>query len=212
MNSKVKSILLSLIILVTTFSLFGCSVEPVDIDDANNASPISNNACLNDEEVILEICKSINSIIENKKFEELAQYVHPKKGVRFSQFGFINTDINLVLMPSQIKETTVDRTIYTWGVYAGSGDPIELTISEYFKKFIYIADFLQADEIGYNKNITSSGYPDDLPEIYPNTNTVEFYFPGTNPQYEGLDWKSIKYVFSQYDGNWFVVGIIENQW
>ena len=119
MNSKVKSILLSLIILVTTFSLFGCSVEPVDIDDANNASPISNNACLNDEEVILEICKSINSIIENKKFEELAQYVHPKKGVRFSQFGFINTDINLVLMPSQIKETTVDRTIYTWGVYAG---------------------------------------------------------------------------------------------
>lgn len=212
MNSKVKPILLAVLTLIITFLLFGCNDGPVGSTDINKASTISNNGSLKDKEIILEICNNINLIIENKRFDGLAEYVHPEKGVRFSQFGYINKDKNLILKPSQIKGGNDDKIIYKWGVYSGSGESIELSIIEYFEKFIFIKDFSKAKEIGYNKNITKSGYPDNFSEIYPNTNTVEFYFPGTDPQYEGLDWKSIKYVFEQHDGKWYVVGIIENQW
>lgn len=211
MKSMMKRIEALIIILIIIITLSGCTDMPRGSTDTNGAAPIISNAPYNDNEVILEICKNINSIIEDRRYENLAQYIHPEKGVRFGQFGFINIEINPILMASQIEKVKEDKTIYSWGIYAGSGDPIELTINEYFEKFIYIEDFSQA-ETGYNTNLTSSGYPDDIPDIFPNTNTVEYYFSGFDPQYEGLDWKSIKYIFEKYDGNWFIVGIIENQW
>ena len=49
-------------------------------------------------------------------------------------------------------------------------------------------------------------------EVYDNPIIVEYYFPGFNPEYEGMDWKSLRLVFEQYEDNWYLVGIIHNQW
>ena len=49
-------------------------------------------------------------------------------------------------------------------------------------------------------------------EIYDNPIVVEYYFPGFNPEYEGMDWKSLRLVFEKYEDSWKLVGIIHNQW
>jgi hypothetical protein len=41
---------------------------------------------------------------------------------------------------------------------------------------------------------------------------VEYYFPGFDPQYGGMDWRSLKLVFSQADGSWNLAGIIHDEW
>jgi hypothetical protein len=41
---------------------------------------------------------------------------------------------------------------------------------------------------------------------------VEYYFPGFEAQYEGMDWKSLRLVFEQHQGSWKLVGIIHNEW
>ena len=49
-------------------------------------------------------------------------------------------------------------------------------------------------------------------EIYDNAIVVEYYFPGFNPDYAGMDWESLRLVFEQYENDWKLVGIIHNQW
>jgi len=41
---------------------------------------------------------------------------------------------------------------------------------------------------------------------------VEYHFPGIDPQYGGLDWRSLRLVFQQSGGEWYLVGIIHDQW
>ena len=49
-------------------------------------------------------------------------------------------------------------------------------------------------------------------EYYQSAVVVEFYFPGFDPQYAGMDWRSLRLVFMQQGSDWFLVGIIHDQW
>ena len=62
----------------------------------------------------------------------------------------------------------------------------------------------QVSERGNNMN--------NIAEVYEGKQRAEFYFSGFDPQYEGMDWKSLTLVFDQVDGQWEVIGIIHNQW
>ena len=48
--------------------------------------------------------------------------------------------------------------------------------------------------------------------IYPNNSFAQFYFPGFNKEYEGMDWKSLLLVFQQKQSKLYFVAIIHNQW
>jgi hypothetical protein len=41
---------------------------------------------------------------------------------------------------------------------------------------------------------------------------VEYYFPGFDPQYGGMDWRSLRLVFSDHGGTWYLAGIIHDEW
>ena len=52
----------------------------------------------------------------------------------------------------------------------------------------------------------------NIADAYEGKQRVEFYLSGFDPQYEGMDWKSLTLVFDQVDGQREVIGIIHNQW
>jgi hypothetical protein len=62
----------------------------------------------------------------------------------------------------------------------------------------------QVNERGNNIN--------NIADIYEGKQRVEFYFPGFDPQYEGMDWKSLTLVFDQVKGQRELIGVIHNQW
>ena len=165
------------------------------------------------EEIIADRAMATLEIIKNRDFAALAEVAHPS-GVRFSPYGHVNTGEggDLVFSPEQIAVFGTDETRYTWGSYDGTGFPIELTPREYFDEFVYTADFVNAETVSYNEIAHSGNTLENQFEVYPNAIIVEYHFSGFDPQYEGLDWQSLRLAFEEHQGTWYLVGVIHNQW
>jgi hypothetical protein len=41
---------------------------------------------------------------------------------------------------------------------------------------------------------------------------VEYHFTGFEPDYGGLDWRSLRLVFMQDGDEWFLIGIVHDEW
>jgi hypothetical protein len=162
--------------------------------------------------VIGDRANEVLSIIKSKDMGKLSEVIHPDKGVRFSPYGHVSKETDLVFNSTQIKTLAADQKVYNWGSYDGSGEPIELTFADYHKKFVYDVDFLNAKEIGYNKILGMGNTLVNTSEVYPKAIIVEYYFPGFDPQYSGMDWRSLRLAFEKSGNTWYLVGIIHDQW
>ena len=54
-------------------------------------------------------------LLQTKDYSELATFVHPQFGLRFSPQLFIHTDTDLIFTRDQVANFTMDNNIYTWG-------------------------------------------------------------------------------------------------
>ncbi len=126
--------------------------------------------------------------LKEKNLKLLSGLALPDKGIRFSPYGFVDTRNDLVFKPEQLKELFTVKTIYEWGVYDGSGEPIRLTFADYYAKFIYDADFAKAHQTAVNRQIGQGTTRSNLTEVYPpdRYSFVEFHFEGFEAQFEGL--------------------------
>jgi hypothetical protein len=161
---------------------------------------------------IAETSDKIIRAISNKDSELISEFVHPFKGVRFTPYTYVSTEKDVVLNQEEVKNFFNDQTIYTWGFYDGIGGDIYLTSSQYYDDFIYTADFVNAEDIGYNEVLSIGNMSENQFAVYNNAIVVEYYFSGFNPEFGGIDWQSLRLVFEQYEGDWKLVGIIHNQW
>ena len=91
--------------------------------------------------------------LKNRDMVKLSALVHPDEGIRFSPYSYVDVKNDIIIPATRLKNIFDDETKYTWGTYDGSGEPIELNFTEYFKRFIYDQDFANAEEMGYNKII-----------------------------------------------------------
>lgn len=164
------------------------------------------------EEVIKETSTKVLTALKGKDFEAFADFVHPDKGVRFTPYTHVDVENDLVFKKEEIKDFFGRQKEYMWGYYDGSGEEIKRTPEKYYEKFIYTADFLHAEQVGYNIVLSSGNMLENQFEVYPGAIIVEYYFSGFNPDYAGMDWQSLRLVFQQHEEAWCLVGIIHNQW
>lgn len=225
LSSLIYAVILS--ILVSACGLLTIETPEVKVIEKSNVREQTNtqNSDLNEkgevlkaetEEYIKEIidAKSTEALkaIKGMNTEKLSELIHPDKGVRFSPYGYVDVENHLVFSAGKIKNLADDPSIYIWGNYDGIGDPIELTFNEYCKRFIYDVDFINAEQIGYNKALGMGNSLNNSTEVYKNSIIVEYHFPGFDPQYEGLDWRSLRLVFEKANDTWYLIGIIHDQW
>jgi len=163
----------------------------------------------------MDVATRANEVVaalRDRDMEALAGQVHPSQGVRFSPYGYVQLS-DLVFLPGQVRGLLDDPTVYHWGVYDGSGLPINLTFAEYYAEFVYDLDFANAPEVGINRRMgPAGGTLDNTVEFYPGAIVVEYHFPGVDPQYAGMDWRSLRLVFREEGGTWYLVGIIHDEW
>jgi len=164
------------------------------------------------KEVIKGTADKLIYAISMKDAETISDFVHPVKGVRFTPYTHVSLESDRIFDKEEIKKFFEDQESYIWGYYDGIGDEIRLTPSEYYGKFIYSEDFINAESIGYNEVLSFGNMLENQFEVYDNPIVVEYYFSGFEPQYEGMDWKSLRLVFEEYGDSWKLVGIIHNQW
>lgn len=164
------------------------------------------------KEIIKNTADRLIHAISIRDANIISKYVHPDKGVRFTPYTYISLENDLVFSKERLLYFFKDKKQYLWGRYDGSGEKIRLTPKKYYKEFIYSKDFKNAPEVGYNEVLSSGNMYENQFEIYDNPIIVEYYFPGFDPKYDGMDWKSLRLVFENYEGEWKLVGIIHNQW
>lgn len=202
-----------ILFLIICVILSGCTF--VSRDGSQAQTPEVSTVSTAVEAPVPTLLSSAYAVLETLKNQDMAgfsKWAHPVEGVRFSPYTYVNVTADLVFKADQLVGLMADQKVMTWGSFDGSGEPIALTPSEYFKKFVYDKDYLMPQMIGLNKSIGQGNSINNLAEAYPDAEFVEFHFAGFDPQFEGMDWSSLVVVMRAVEGKWYVVGIIHMSW
>ena len=148
--------------------------------------------------------------LKYRDFEQLASLVHATKGVIFSPYAYV-TGSEVKFTPDQIKSIkTTDK--YIWGEYDGSGFVMELNVGDYFDRFVWDHDFIQASRVGRNAVIQTGNTLNNIKEAFPGASFIEYNFPGFDPRFGGIDWASLRLVFEKSGGQWMLIAVIHDAW
>ena len=160
---------------------------------------------------------AINAIesINCRDYESLSRYVHPEKGILFSPYSFVDYNEHLVFSSEQVGRFAGDNSIYIWGIKDASNIPLELTVDDYFNRYVYDKNYLFVDQIGINIVIRQQGniqnIKEHLTDLFGGCIIVDFYDQGSG-EYEGLDWSSIILVLEKYNGRFNIVAIVHSSY
>jgi len=207
--------------LVTAAFLAEGSAVPVQaaaaMDSGTNerivSSVSSNPSAVLKKEITREANLALRAL-KDRDFETLADMAAPS-GIRFSPYAYVGVGADLVLTPQQIREAWENRKPYIWGLYDGSGEVIRLDFRGYYDRFLNNLPYTAPDGVGYNRIIGSGNTVNNLNEVYPDAQFVEFYVKGGRSgigNVGGMDWGSLRFVFEQKQGEWKLSGIISDQW
>lgn len=168
----------------------------------------------NYDTVLLALTNEVLTALKNKNYDSFALFIHPEEGVRFSPNAFVDTPAHKVFTADEFKkEASIKKQRkIIWGDYDASGDPINKTINEYFKEFVYDVDFLTPEKRKVNEFIQGSSSQNNLLTVYEGCEFTESNFSGIEKKYDGMDWRSLRLVFKMKDGKFFLVGVIHDEW
>lgn len=154
----------------------------------------------------------IAGYIKEGDYNRLSEVVHPEYGVVFSPYATISLSSNKVFTATQVKGFAGDTNKYVWGKYDGSGNPIELTPTDYFKNFVFDKDYTHATRIGVDSIVNTGNSLENIKEVFPTARFVDFHIPGTDPEFGGLDWSSLRLGFEEYNGQLRLTLILHSEW
>ena len=201
--------------LVAVCLLISCIAAPTLLPTAAPLPPVPSSPPtaipLRVEDIVMSRANEVIRVLGERDTETLSTLIHPAEGVRFSPYTFVR-ESDLVFIPDQIGGLLTDPTQYVWGIYDGSGLPIELTFVEYYDRFVYDQDFTNAEQIGYDQTLGTGNTINNCSQFYPQAVVVEYHFSGFDPNLAGMDWRSLRLVLKEEGGVWYLVGIVHDEW
>ena len=150
-------------------------------------------------------------LLSNHDMVGLSEIAHPQKGVRFVPQSFLSDD-NLIFSADEVASLWQNEKVYQWGYSMGEGSPLLMTFRQYYYQFIYSADYLFADRVGYGQTVSHATTIENSLEIYPDATRIEYHFDGFDPQYEGLDWRTLRLLFEKEGDSYYLVAVIFSAW
>jgi hypothetical protein len=160
---------------------------------------------------LIILSQQVLKLLKTGEYNQIIPFIHPESCLRFSPYQYLNND-NKVICPSELDSFTSTSEPFTWGHYDGTGKPISLTFTEYHQQFVYDQDYLKPSVVGFNVEVSSGNSINNIQEIYPDGMMIEYYFPGIDPRYDGMDWRSLRLVFIQENDHWYLTAIIHGEW
>ena len=159
--------------------------------------------------MIAERAQEVLSLLKQKQIDKLASIIHPDSGVRFSPYGFISK-ASRTFKPDELATLWKSKQKFFWGLYNGTGRPIRRTFQEYFKRFVYDRDYSSSALTAYNAVQRTNMFV-NLFDIYPRAIVVDHLFLAT-PEFEEMDWRALRLVFTEHHGEWYLIHIVHDEW
>jgi hypothetical protein len=185
---------------------------PAAADGGADASATDATSVTGEAREVLARAVKVVAAIKAKDTRAWGALVHPERGVRFSPYAYVDTKTDRVLRAASLESAFADKTVRAWGAFDGSGNPIQLTFARYYARFVYDVDFANAPQVAVDQPLSSGNTTDNAREAYPDAHVVEFYFPGFDEKFEGMDWRALRLVFARARDTWFLVGVIHSEW
>ncbi len=88
-----------------------------------------------------------------------------------------------------------------------------MTNSDYYDRYIYPVDYLEtARWVGYNVLLSfASMFSTNQFEVYENSIIVEYCYEKPS-DIRIKEWNALRIVFKEYQGEWFLCGLINAEW
>jgi hypothetical protein len=162
---------------------------------------------------VLQVARQAVEAFKAQDGKKLSSLAHPEKGVRFSPGAYIDVASDIVLSRAQIETFWADNKIYTWGFADGTGEPINMTPSQYCREYIMSRDFLNPSSININNDQATGNTSNNAASVYPNGTRIEYYIePSISDGELKLDWAALRLVFERSGNAWFLVAVIHDEW
>lgn len=191
--------------LATLLVLFlnGCSKNPQD--NYTNTLTQTWEDSLIDLSDFNVVSKQVIESVKGKNMENLSKFIW-KNWVILSPYNNINSG-DIKLSKNEIEIWFSNQNIYNRWDYDGSWEPIKLNLEDYFNTFVYDVDFANAPEKILNESMQRWNTINNIQDFYTGSQTIEYYFPWFDPQYEWIDWKSLTLIFERTWGNRYLIWI-----
>ncbi len=214
-----KKLLLS---IICVFTLISCEKEAVASGAVqtvgDSVTSKSDTVAVRAEEAAeIQANKSIKntndrilSILQKKDYWELGSYIHPEKGVRFSMYAYVRPEKDKIFSLTDYRKYINTEVKFTFGEKDGTGNPYVTTLKSYLDTWVYKRDFASGKY--YENTFRGTGNSlNNLKEIYPNLPFTENYVEGSE-KYGGMDWNSLRLVFEEFNGRYYLVAIVNDEW
>ncbi|RYY70280.1 MAG: hypothetical protein EOO13_07060 [Chitinophagaceae bacterium] len=194
--------------------LAACNNDPkenkstVTVDSVKVPAPV----VINKDSLLVATGKSVLLALKEKDYPAFSQFFLPATAVRFSPYGFIDSTSNVELTAAEFNDLLRSGKKIVWGQQDGSGDTMLLSLPDYFKKFVYNADFLNAEKSATDKFIGSGNSLNNLKKVYPGARFIEYHFSGFDKKYGGMDWTSLRLVFKESNDQFCLIAVVHDQW
>ena len=164
----------------------------------------------NKDETLKSLNDQILSTLKAKDYTRFSSYIHPEKGVQFSMYAYIQPNQDKRFSRQEFIKYASTNIKFTWGEKDGSGDKLVLSIKDYFNNWVFNRDFTKG-EYQLNTFKGSGNSLNNLQETYAGFNFTENFLPGSE-QYSGMDWNSLRLVFEELHGTYYLVAVINDEW
>lgn len=178
-----------------------------DIGAAHTANSQSSSS---DNEKLIELAFESAQYIKERDFVALSSVVHPVYGVVFTPYSTVNLSSDECFSVSDVAAFGNNTTKYVWGAADGSGSPIEMTVSEYFERYVFDRDYTAAPIVGVDHIVQTGNSLENISDIFPYAHFIDFSFPSSDS--ESADWTTLRLVFEDYNGEWKLAAIIHCEW
>jgi hypothetical protein len=158
------------------------------------------------------LADSLIGLIAQQRWDTLARFVHPERGLRLSPYGYVDSS-DVVLSPASVAALDASSKTRLWGRFDGSGKPIRMPFERYYERFVYDRPFRTARQGSVNEQLGTGNTINNIPAFFgPGATYVEYYAAGSD-EYSGMDWRSLRLVFLPGDeGRWRLVGLVHDEW
>ncbi len=197
-----------------------CFVLPILLINGSGCGKASSKKINSDENLEAFAIDALNDL-KQKDWHSFAEKFRDNGSIRFSPYSTVNVDKDITFEFGPFIMVNVAETEYnyTWGYSDGIGDPLYGNFKEYYlNTFIFPTDLTTGEPIDFlaypiyvNNQRSTQNSVNNLLEVYPGADVVEFYMPGTD-EYISMDWKSLKFVINVVDNKLQLLGVVSGRW
>ena len=184
------------------FLIFGMDRKP-DVD-ADGEGIVSN-------QMLTDLAFEVAGYIKAGDFDSLSEMVHPIYGLVISPYATVNLSSNQCFTADAVADFDDNDQVYTWGTTSDSRAPIDLTVKDYFSRYVFNCDYTQAPTIGINQILRTGNSLENVTAIFPGAQFVDLCNPGTESA-EYQDWSTLRLVFEYYNDELMLTAIIHSEY